>query len=93
MGPERISTWIEFIQDEGYVQFGENMYHMSSGTFMGTSPAPDLANIFALVQEYEVVERNVLALYLQAQAQQTTTLYPLLFIEQYAIARKGIICI
>lgn len=43
--------------DEGFVQFGENMYHQSSGIiFIETSPVPDLANIFVFMHEYEFLK-------------------------------------
>lgn len=53
VGPERISQWIDCILDAGSVQFGNTIYHQSSGIFMGTSPAPDLANIFAFMHEFD----------------------------------------
>ena len=49
IGRERLFKWIEFVLNEGYVQFGPQMYCQSSGIFMGSSPAPDLANYFAFI--------------------------------------------
>ena len=35
------------------MQFGPHMYRQPSGVFMGTFPAPELANNFAFWHEYE----------------------------------------
>ena len=44
--PENKREWINFkrinfVLNEGFVQFGSNIYKQSSGIFMVTSPAPD----------------------------------------------------
>ena len=42
VGHDKLCKWINFVLDEGFVQFGGAVYKQSSGIFMGTAPASDL---------------------------------------------------
>ena len=59
MGPDKIFRWLNSVLNEGSVQFGPRMYCQTSGVFMSTSPAPELANDFAFWREYEFLSRMV----------------------------------
>ena len=56
VGQTILCQWISFVLDEGFVQFGGHTYKQSSGIFMGTAPAPDLANDFAFMHELEFLK-------------------------------------
>ena len=51
--PDTIFRWLKCVLNEGCVQFGPYMYRQTCGVFMGTSPAPELANDFAFCHEFE----------------------------------------
>ena len=51
VGPDTIFSWLKCVLNEGCVQFGPYMYRQTSGVFMGTSPAAELANDFAFWHE------------------------------------------
>ena len=59
VGPDTIFRWLKCVLNEGCVQFGPHMYRQTSGVFMGTSPAPELANDFAFWHEYEFLTHVV----------------------------------
>ena len=87
IGHERICKWINFILDEGFTQFGNSMYKQSSGIFMGMSPAPDLANIFAFMHEFDFL-KEMISEHLESRKTGTEPLYPFKFIEQFAVSTK-----
>lgn len=87
VGYERVCTWINFILDEGFTQFGKCMHQQSSGIFMGMSPALDLANIFAFMHELDFLG-EMIDEHLASRAAKSEPLYPFQFIEQYAVATK-----
>ena len=59
LGPAKIFQWLKFVLDEGFVQFGPRMFRQTSGVFMGTSPAPELANNFGFWHEFEFLSHMV----------------------------------
>ena len=59
VGPDTIFRWLKCVLNEGCVQFGPHMYRQTSGVFMGTSQAPELANDFAFSHEYEFLTHKV----------------------------------
>ena len=87
IGRERLFKWIEFVLGEGYVQFGPKMFRQSSGIFMGSSFAPDLANYFGFMHEYpfylEMIEE-----FSAARVGNRPSLYPFAFIEQFGTMTK-----
>lgn len=87
VGPVRLLRWIKFILEEGYVQFGSNMYKQASGIFMGTSPAPDLANDFAFMHELRFL-KVLMNAHDQALATGIDSIYPHHFVEQFAVGTK-----
>ena len=68
---------------EGFVQFGPHMYRQTSGVFMGTPPAPELANNFAFCHEYEFLSHMV-----NEYKQIGPSRYPFQFISQFATRTK-----
>ena len=89
-GREKMCEWIDFVLDEGFVQFGGAVYEQSSGIFMGTAPAPDLANGFEFMHECNFV-KEMISNYTNAKINGTVPLYPLEFIEQYGSSTKRFI--
>lgn len=97
---DRLFKWTEFVLKEGYVQFGANMYRQSSGIFMGSSPAPDLANYFAFMHEYEFYLEMIEEYSLARDAEddegplardvedEVDSMYPIEFIRQYGARTK-----
>ena len=83
VGPDTIFRWLKCVLNEGCVQFGPHMYRQTSGVFMGTSPAPGLANGFAFWHEYEFLTRMV-----NEHKQYGLGRYPFEFIAQYAGSTK-----
>ena len=59
------------------------MYRQTSGVFMGTSPAPELANNFTLWHEYEFLSHM-----LNACKQIGPSHHPFQFINQFATMTK-----
>ena len=59
------------------------MYRQTFGVFVGTSPAPELANVFAFWHEYESFSHLV-----QEHKQYGPCRYPIEFIAQYAGSTK-----
>ena len=83
VGPAKIFQWLKFVLDEGFVQFGPHMYRQTSGVFMGTSPAPELANNFAFWHDYEFLSHMV-----NEYKQIGPSRYPFQFINQFATRTK-----
>ena len=81
--PAKIFQWLTFVLDEGFVQFGPHMYRQTSGVFMGTSPAPELANNFSFWHEYEFLSHMV-----NEYKQIGPCRYPFQFINQFATRTK-----
>ena len=71
------------VLDEGFVQFGPHMYRQTSGVFMGTSPAPELANIFAFWHGCEFLSHMV-----NENKQIGPSRYLFRFINQFATRTK-----
>ena len=65
------------------------MYKQSSGIFMGTAPAPDLANDFAFMHEFKFLK--VIDEYVHAINSGNEPHYPYAFIEQYGTSTKRFI--
>lgn len=84
-----MNTWIHFILDESQVQFGANMYKQKSGIFMGTSPAPALANYFAYFHEFMFLTQMI-KVYNNTPPQQQP-LYPISLIKQFGCGTKRFI--
>ena len=82
VGQAKLCEWINFVLDEGFVQFGGAIYKQSSGIFMGPAPAPDLANDFAFMHELNFL-KVMINRYLLDTRNNIEPLYPLEFIEQY----------
>ncbi|CAN0173407.1 unnamed protein product, partial [Ascophyllum nodosum] len=83
VGPDTIFRWLKCVLNEGCVQFGPYMYRQTSGVFMGTSPAPELANDFAFWHEYGFLTHMV-----NDYKQYGPGRYPFEFISQYAGSTK-----
>ena len=83
VGPDKIFRWLKCVLNEGCVQFGPHMYRQTSGVFMGTSPAPELASDFRFWHEYEFLSHMV-----QKHKQYGPGRYPFEFITQYAGSTK-----
>ena len=77
--------------DEGFVQFWGHMYSQSSGIFLGTAPAPDLANDFAFMQELKFLEEVIIDECGHAINSGNEPLYPYAFIEQHGTSTKRFI--
>ncbi|CAN0253736.1 unnamed protein product, partial [Laminaria digitata] len=90
VGRTKLCEWISFVLDEGFVQFGSYMYKQSSGIFMGTAPAPDLANDFAFMHEFNFL-KVMIDEYVHARNTGNEPLYPYAFIEQYGASTKRFI--
>lgn len=88
IGRERLFKWIEFVLREGYVQFGAHMYRQSSGIFMGSSFAPDLANYFAFMHEYTFYLELIVEYDIATRVDNREPMYPLHFILQYGARTK-----
>ena len=56
VGRTKLCQWINFVLGEGFVQCGSHVYKQTSGIFMGTAPAPDLANDFASMHVFKFLE-------------------------------------
>ena len=79
VGPDTIFRWLKKC-----VEFGPHMYRQTSGVFMGTSPAPELANDFAFWHEYEFLTHNMV----NEHKQYGSGRYPFDFITHYAGSTK-----
>ena len=90
VGTAKLCEWINFVLNEGYVQFGSNIYKQSSGIFMGMSPAPDLANDFAFMHEFNFL-KVMIDEFEHAKSNGNEPLYPFAFIEQYGSNTKRFI--
>lgn len=44
LGAKELPEWIEFILDEGFVQFGGQVFQQSTGIFTGMPPATSTRN-------------------------------------------------
>ena len=84
VGPDTIFRWLKCVLNEGCVQCGPHMYRQTSGVFMGTSPAPELANDFAFWHE----EYGFLTHMVNEYKQYGPGRYPFEFISQYAGSTK-----
>ena len=87
LGKDRLFEWIEFALREGYVQFGNFMYRQASGIFMGSSFAPDLANYFGFMHEFEFFV-EMIDEYENARKEGRPSMYPFDFIVQYGTRTK-----
>ncbi len=87
IGKDRLFKWIEFVLKEGYVQFGPCLFRQSSGIFMGSSFAPDLANYFAFMHEYTFYEEMINDFHEALEARRIP-LYSADFILQYGTRTK-----
>ena len=56
VGQAQLCEWINFVLDEGFVQFGGAVYTQSSGILMGTAPEPDLVNDFAFMHDHNFLK-------------------------------------
>ena len=83
VGPDTIFTWLKYVINEGCIQFGPHMYRQTSRVFMGTSPAPELANGFAFWHEFEFLTHMV-----NEHKQYGPGRYPFDFISQYTGSTK-----
>ena len=83
VGRAKLREWIKFVIDERFVQFGGVVYKQSPGIFMGTAPAPDLANDFAFMHDELNFLKTMINKYLLDTKNNIEPLYPLEFIEQY----------
>ena len=72
------------------MQFGGVAYKQPSGICMGTAPAPDLANDFAFVHEFNFL-KEMISNYTNAKINSAVPLYPLEFVEQYGSSTKRFI--
>ena len=59
VGQAKLCEWANFVLDEGFVHFAGAVYKQSSGIFMGTAPAPDLANDFAFIHELNFLKKKI----------------------------------
>lgn len=59
VGPARLLERIKLGLGEGHVQFGADMHQQASGVFIGTAPAPELANDFASLPEFKFLGRMI----------------------------------
>ena len=86
VGPYTIFRWLKCVLNEGCVQFGPHMYRQTSGVFMGTSPAPELANDFAFWHEFEFLTHMV-----NEHKQYGPGRYPFDFIPNTRVVPSGIL--
>ena len=84
VGPDQILfRWLKCVLNKDCVQFDPLMYRQTSGVFMGTSPALEVANDFAFWHEYEFLSHMA-----QEHKQYGPCRYPFEFITQHADSTK-----
>ena len=79
--------WVKFVLSEGFLQFGDKVYRQASGIFMGSSFAPDLANYFGFMHEYDFYVEMVTE-YCNAMKENRPSLYSFNFIVQFGARTK-----